>query len=178
MVKTARAQAENTVVQSNTNLMTDYLNKIICGDSYSLIKEIPDKSIDLIYTDIPYDMEGNGGGGCFGVKNREFYRQVSEMTHGIDYSILKDFCRVLKSLNVYIWCNQRQILSLMKFFVEDRGCRYELLTWHKTNPMPACSGKYLSDTEYCLFFHRGGAKDRRLVRNEKQVLYKPNKHYG
>lgn len=30
------------------------LNNIYCEDSYKAIKEIPDKSIDCIYTDIPY----------------------------------------------------------------------------------------------------------------------------
>lgn len=29
-------------------------NKIHLGDAYDLIKQIPDKSIDLIYTDPPY----------------------------------------------------------------------------------------------------------------------------
>ena len=33
---------------------------IYLGDCYDLIKQIPDKSIDLIYTDIPYLMK-NGG---------------------------------------------------------------------------------------------------------------------
>lgn len=39
------------------------LNKIHLGDSYELIKQIPDKSIDCIYVDIPYlienDVKGN-----------------------------------------------------------------------------------------------------------------------
>ena len=34
--------------------MEKYLNRITCGDSYKLIKELPDKSVDCIYTDIPY----------------------------------------------------------------------------------------------------------------------------
>lgn len=34
----------------------------------------------------------------------------------------------------------------------------DLLTWHKTNPVPACSNKYLSDTEYCLFFRERGVR--------------------
>ena len=37
-------------------------NNIYLGDAYKLIKDIPDKSIDLIYTDIPYLMRGGGGG--------------------------------------------------------------------------------------------------------------------
>lgn len=41
------------------------LNNIYCEDSYKAIKEIPDKSIDLIVTDPPYLIENTtaGGGG-------------------------------------------------------------------------------------------------------------------
>lgn len=39
-------------------------NNIYNVDSYVAIKDIPDKSVDLVYIDIPYDLEGNGGGGC------------------------------------------------------------------------------------------------------------------
>lgn len=42
--------------------MEKYLNKITCGDSYKLIKELPDKSIDAIYVDIPYLYEEGGTG--------------------------------------------------------------------------------------------------------------------
>ena len=38
------------------------INNIYNVDSYKAIKEIPDKSIDLIYTDIPYLIEGGGSG--------------------------------------------------------------------------------------------------------------------
>ena len=47
-------------------------NKIYLGDSYKLIKEIPDKSIDLIYTDIPYLIEKHGyGSSTLGNRLRE-----------------------------------------------------------------------------------------------------------
>ena len=42
--------------------MKKFLNKITCGDAYELIKQLPDKSIDLIVTDPPYDLEVGGGG--------------------------------------------------------------------------------------------------------------------
>lgn len=41
--------------------MKKFLNKITCGDCYKLIKEIPDNSIDCVYTDIPYDLSFMGG---------------------------------------------------------------------------------------------------------------------
>lgn len=37
-------------------------NNIYLGDSYELIKNIPDKSVDLVYIDIPY-LIGHGGSG-------------------------------------------------------------------------------------------------------------------
>ena len=33
-----------------------YLNKIICGDCLKVLKEIPDKSVDLVLTDPPYSI--------------------------------------------------------------------------------------------------------------------------
>ena len=32
----------------------DFINKIICADCLEAMKEIPDKSVDLVLTDIPY----------------------------------------------------------------------------------------------------------------------------
>ena len=31
-----------------------------------------------------------------------------------------------------------------------------MFVWHKTNPIPTCNNKYLSDTEYCLIFREDG----------------------
>ena len=45
----------------------------------------------------------------------------------------------------------------MKYFVEEKGCLFDLLTWHKTNPAPTHNCHYLSDTEYCLMFREKGA---------------------
>lgn len=159
-------------------------NNLYLGDCYELIKEIPDKSIDLIYTDIPYAFVGNGvngGGGCFGPKKRDYYgefkavaenSQVSklakrkiknssdcqEIAYGIDYSILGEFVRVLKKIYVYIWCSKEQVLPLMKYFIEKHHCYHEILVWCKTNPIPATNNTYLSNVEYCLMFREKGTK--------------------
>ena len=101
-------------------------NNIYHGDSYKLIKEIPDKSIDLIYTDIPYDFVGNGGGGAFGEKKRDYHKEyqnvsintesqriaknkainsdeIKDIAFGIDWSILDEFIRIQPNIYIYIY---------------------------------------------------------------------------
>ena len=66
-------------------------NNIYHGDCYELIKQIPDKSVDLIYTDIPYQYESGGKGSGFIMKSKvvkQFYsEQVDKLSYGINYSI-------------------------------------------------------------------------------------------
>jgi len=41
------------------NYPEDYINKIICGDCLIVMRDIPDKSIDLVLTDPPYGIGEN-----------------------------------------------------------------------------------------------------------------------
>jgi site-specific DNA-methyltransferase (adenine-specific) len=43
----------------------DFINKIICGDCLEVMKEMPDKSIDLLLTDPPYGINADKGVGGF-----------------------------------------------------------------------------------------------------------------
>lgn len=45
----------------------------------------------------------------------------------------------------------------MKYFIDEKGCRFNILTWCKTNPTPATNGTYLPDIEYCLVFKENGS---------------------
>ena len=45
------------------------INNVIQGDCYEIIKNIPDKSIDCIYTDIPY-LYNQGGSGTSSLGER------------------------------------------------------------------------------------------------------------
>ena len=208
-------------------------NNIYLGDCYELIKLVPDKSVDLVITDPPYEfvMGGKGhselggrkykskgeiyaldteltkknigtgyqsGGGCFGTKKRAYHSQlaptdVSEarkkyeeyvkeygkdeeaerlrvianavenrentsfISKGFDNSILDELCRVMKKINIYIWCNKNQLRQIIDYF-DDKGCFIDLLTWNKTNPIPTCNNTYLSDIEYCVFAREQGVK--------------------
>lgn len=84
----------------------DMLNTITLGDSYELIKDIPDKSVDLVYIDIPYDTAYSGGGSFKNkVKNAviTMNENIENLMNGIDYSILDELCRVLKTIYIYIY---------------------------------------------------------------------------
>ena len=75
------------------------------GNCLELMKEIPDKSIDLIYTDIPYEIVNGGkGAGLLKDKTRnELYeRTIGKFSNGIDYSILNQLCRVMKHIYIYM----------------------------------------------------------------------------
>jgi len=54
------------------NWQDDFINKIICGDCLEVMKEIPDKCVDLILTDPPYGIKEDGGK-CRANKNRPSY---------------------------------------------------------------------------------------------------------
>lgn len=126
-------------------------DKIYLGDAYELIKGVPDKSIDLIITDPPYLYVSGGGGGCFGSRKKSVRGEISPMSKGLDYSILEDFERVEKQINVYIWCSLKEVSYLLSYY-EKKSCVVALLCWHKTNPIPTKYPNYLiNDTEYCVF---------------------------
>lgn len=137
------------------------INKIYNMDCLEGIKNIPDNSVDLIIIDPPYSICTKGGkkGNTKIAKNIKALEKeliVNDLVNGYDLSILDELVRVMKNINIYIWCNGRQIPTYMKYFVEKLECKLEILIWGKTNPMPLYSNKYMGDKEYCLYFRKGG----------------------
>ena len=131
--------------------------KLIQGDCLEELKNIADKSVDLVVIDPPYQIVAGGSGGCFGADKRTYHAEVKTLSDGIANNVLDELARVMKKINIYIWCNKNQLKQYINYF-EDLGCTTDLITWHKTNPVPTCNNKYLSDTEYILFFREKGAK--------------------
>lgn len=170
---------EETVL---TNERTN--ERLILGDCSEELKKIPDNSVDLVVIDPPYEFVDASGAGTFGNKrgkaglNNDYhdeyltvYRERTEMgkrkkrnleemrhiTYGFDFSVLDELCRVEKKINIYVWCSKQQVNKILNYFV-DRNCYIDILTWHKTNPVPTCNGTYLNDTEYCIFAREKGVK--------------------
>lgn len=150
------------------------------GDCLEVMKDIPDKSIDLVVIDPPYDFMSKhysfgktyAGAGAFGTLSRTYHKELddSNIITGINEDVLKELIRVQKKVNIYIWCSKEQILKYMNFF---KDYNMDLLTWHKTNPVPTCSNKYLSDTEYILFFREKGVKIYGTYATKKKYYVTP-----
>lgn len=132
------------------------------------MKRIQDGSVDCIICDPPYLLSGNTGGGFWSKSEegnhynargtRKGMEKLGGIKDGFDMAVLDEMCRVMRKVNIYVFCSQRQIQGLLGYFVTQRGCNWNLLCWHKTNPIPACGNKYLNDTEYILFFREKGVR--------------------
>ena len=133
------------------------------GDCLELMKDIPDKTIDLIVTDPPYNVSATNDGGTIN-KVKKLNKSLKDLvetniTNGYDIETLgEEFMRVMKEPNIYLWCNKTQIPEYFKFYVEKYKCKFDILCWHKNNALPTYSNKYLSDTEYLLYFRKGKGK--------------------
>lgn len=102
-------------------------------------------------------------GGCIN-KVMELNKSLNDLveaniTKGYDIAKFgEEFMRVMKEPNIYLWCNKIQIPDYFDFYVKKHKCKFDIICWHKTNPLPTYSNKYLSDTEYCLYFRKGKGK--------------------
>ena len=125
------------------------------GDCLEIRKSIPNKSIDLIITDPPYQFRkgDNGGGGM--LNSRKYDKEIHSKLGSnniLDCGITEDFLEETKRLfkkgyNAVYFCNQHQLKMYIEF-AEKNKYRFNILIWNKTNPTPLCNNKYLDDIEF------------------------------
>lgn len=129
-------------------------------DCLKILKDMPDRSVDLVVTDPPYEVSSDGGGIYNKVirLNKSLQELVDlDITSGYDFeNINKELVRIMKNINAYFWCNKLQIPRYFNFYVNELGCKFDIIRWEKTNPIPTYHNKYLTDTEFCLYFRKGG----------------------
>ena len=122
------------------------LNKIICGDCLEVMKDIDDKSIDMILTDIPYDGVNRKSNGLRNLDKGK----ADIMTITIE-DIMRQFIRISKGSG-YIFCGWSQISYIVDILKENK-ISTRLCCWRKTNPSPM-NGQviWLSGAEYCVYY--------------------------
>ena len=117
------------------------LNKVYLGDCNELIKQVPDRSVQIIYTDVPYLYQMGGGGSSDVAKRiRASADRLAEakIDKGFDYNIFNEFARIQPKINLFMWCSKLQIFDIANWWLDwakqnDREIFYEILVWCKTN---------------------------------------------
>ncbi len=155
-------------------------NNIYLGDSYELIKQIDDKTIDLIIIDPPYQIDGKPKTeesleNCKNIITKSINKlnkelMDNEITEGIREEIFDEFMRIMKVPNIYIWCNKKQIPMYFNYFVNKHKLNFEILIWHKQNVMPLYNHQYVNDVEYCLYFRGAGVCNPKSLSDAKTVF--------
>ena len=131
------------------------INTVLNKDCMEGMAAMEVGSVDLVIADPPY-FQGNGGdGGAYGTRNNSFRDQIGDMMCGISDECIEQMAMVCKRVNMYIFCSVLQIPQYLAFATRH-GYKFDILTWHKTNAVPACNGKYMPDTEYIVFIKESG----------------------
>lgn len=125
--------------------MEKYINKIINADCLDILKELPDKCIDLVLTDIPYGEVNRLDNGLRNLNKG----CADEVSFDID-ELLNSLIRLCKG-SIYIFCGTEQVSYIRQKLVNNNYSS-RLLIWEKTNPSPM-NGDYiwLSGIETCVY---------------------------
>lgn len=137
----------------------DMKNCIICADALELMQKIPDKSIDLFLIDPPYILSDSDPGKQKNLSSLEKFKSSAykNIINGFDIDVyFSEFNRVLKKFNMFCFCSNKQISSIMNWG-EKRGYSTTLLIWNKINSVPFANGVWRGDIEYIVHIRESGA---------------------
>ena len=152
----------------------DIENKIINADCIDILKQLPDKCIDLVLTDPPYLIKGNGFNSKAGfLKDRKIFDDLIEIKDGFDLSVLSEICRIMKKWNCYIYCNKDLLFELILWFKENEPDVFlDVLVEEITNPTPFCNNTYLNNIDYILFIRESGVKINGSIKDKTKIRTK------
>lgn len=138
-------------------------------------------------TDPPYQIDNTRAGGgsslARSIQHMNDEIKAQGLTKGFDLAVLDELVRVMKKINIYIWCNGKQIPMYLDYFVNQKKASFDILVWAKTNATPLFHNKYLSDKEYCLYFRKGAHCQPQSYDKARTVYFQPvnvkdKKEYG
>lgn len=138
--------------------MEEYLNKIICGDCLEVMKELPDKCVDLTVTSPPYDTLRDYKGYSFDFEGiaQELYRITKD--GGVVVWVVGD--ATIKGSETGTSFKQALYFKELGFNLHDT------MIYEKTGcSMP--SNRYLSSFEYMFVFSKGKPKTINFIKDRK-----------
>ncbi len=140
-------------------IIKDNLNKIILGDCIEKLKNFPDKSIDLIFADPPYNLQLQKD--LFRQNGKKFLGVDDEWDKFKDFEEYDNFClewlkeckRVLKD-NGTIWVigSFQNIFRVGKIIQDLKFWILNDILWVKSNPVPNFKGTRFNNSHETLIW--------------------------
>lgn len=134
--------------------------KLINGDCMEILKEIPDKSVDLIITDPPYPTTSRGSAGNSGGMLQKDINKKGKVFQFNDINCRNyapEFYRILKDgSHCYVMTNHLNLIEMLNVFTNNGFHFIKALIWNKGNKI--MGQYYMSQFEYILFFRKGKGK--------------------
>lgn len=145
---------KRNVLQGNSS-NCEFLNRIVCGDSKQLLRQIPDESVDVVITSPPYYKQRDYGAGLGNEKTCEEY--IENLLQ-----IFRECIRVTKQTGSIIFnlgdkYEESSLLLVPYRFAIQATEKFNVklvnaITWVKSNPTPRqFKRRLVSSTEP--FFH-------------------------
>ena len=128
--------------------------KLLQGDCMELMNNIPNESIDLVLTDIPYNVVNREDNGL-----RKLDKENADVLTFDLINFLEQLYDKAKS-TIIIFCGKEQVSIIHSFFNDKqkkgKGTVRQLI-WEKSNPSPM-NGQhiYLSGVENAIWFKKRG----------------------
>lgn len=140
------------------------------GDCLELMKDISDKSIDLLLTDPPYlhvkgGMKSKGlNKGCRN-SNSEVVKNMSDFGKDEIYLFLDTVKPKLKEVNMYIFSSKLQVPYYLDWALENK-CQFDILIWDKDFTGIISRKFFANNSEYIIRIYKRGLNEL-----ENNMLY-------
>ena len=108
--------------------INDLIGKITCADCMDILKQLPDKCIDLVLTDPPYGMNYQSG------RREQKYEKIQD-DNNLDWlpEFLKELKRVSKDDAIwYVFCSWHNVDVFKQEIQKVRNVK-NILIWNKNN---------------------------------------------
>ena len=132
------------------------MESIITWDCLEVLKDIPDKSVDLVLTDPPYKFEWHGR---WMAKHRDYLKKwMNKIWTNVETDIYTDnfielLSSKLKTPNMVFFCNKAQIPEILDK-AKQYNLNFDILVLCKTAPTPLTNNQRLPDKEYAIHLHK------------------------
>ena len=131
---------------------------LLQGNCLELMKDIPDESIDLILTDIPFNISKENNFKTMKDRKGRNGIDFGDWDKNFDVSILKETVCKLKPGGSFITFHSFEQYTELQNTLSDLTFKDKII-WKKTNPMPRNrERRYISNIEIASWFVKEGAK--------------------